>query len=386
MRNVILLVGADSSPTSGDFGLDSGRTAPIYDAQNGYVLGGEGGNGACQSSLRALHATWAGFSDDVGGIAMYRVTIVTRDGTILVNSLNVKLYTTYEIPAPLRRNTTVQLQVTAVNHAGLTTTIPSAWIRILNNGLPMDATILNGPDDGGTTSTFQSSPLLGNVLYWGHSSQFSAHWYGYLREDKDLLNITQGRNEWTARDYEYSIGFNGNTTYALTWTQTSGTSVTMTGLRLEDNTHYYVTVRTTNCAGVLSVQASAPFLVDLSAPIAGLVFDGNVSVLTDRHVMRPYDPIFASWAFFRDTVSGLHHYEWAAGSTQNASLTNVRSWENVGLATSVDTTTAHANSSVPDMRGLGMSLGDTLYVFVRAYDNVGRYVTVISNGSLLINY
>ena len=390
-RNVVLLVGGGSTG-AGAYGLRSGEAAPLFDAAAGAVLAGEDGNDVCHASRHAVHARWSGFSEPVGGVARYTLTLRGRSGETLLEEADVGLRTQVAHAHGLEANATVRVEVSAHNHAGLKTMRASSWVRVLNGEATLGAAVHAGPDDNGYFAGTQGSPHAGSVLYWPHAAWLDAWFDGYQREDRDALSAA---GQWTLRGYYYAVGDagGGNATSAADWTYVAPSSpdgrevVRRAGLALVDAAAYIVTVRTTNCAQGFSYAASHAFTVDLSPPSPGLVFDGNVTQFSDRTAMRPWEPFHASWAFFEDRTSGLHHYEWAVGTSRhNFTAPSIQGWVSVGLLQAADTLTSFANSSVPDLRSLGVAVGDTVYTYVRAYDKAGHFTTVASNGTVVVLY
>lgn len=69
-------------------------------------------------------------------------------------------------------------------------------------------------------------------------------------------------------EYEYSVGTNSGATDILNWTSAGGrTEVIIFGLNLQDTRTYYVNVRATNGAGLISgVGVSMPLIIDATPP------------------------------------------------------------------------------------------------------------------------
>ena len=67
----------------------------------------------------------------------------------------------------------------------------------------------------------------------------------------------------------------GHDTYTLsTNIAPDVTTFNITGLNLEENTQYYTVVQAYNKAGLHSIAVSDGFMLDLHAPIPGMVLDG----------------------------------------------------------------------------------------------------------------
>eukprot|EP01060_Flectonema_neradi_P012571 TRINITY_DN19354_c0_g1_i1.p1 TRINITY_DN19354_c0_g1~~TRINITY_DN19354_c0_g1_i1.p1 ORF type:complete len:654 (+),score=107.29 TRINITY_DN19354_c0_g1_i1:69-1964(+) len=381
-RIAVLLIGGGTGPIGGSLGLRSGEENPTF---SGTLKVGENLGNACQDTTSKIIAGWTGFSDPIGGISHYTITLRDYDvEDLLLDDVYIGHVTYIEYPVNLNPNSTVQLQVSAWNHAGLSTTVSSNWIRVLNNQKAINAEYFNGVDDNGVTAQYQGQAK--HILWWSVQNTFQGYWTGYVREDKDVLSPTTG--EWTSSGtYSYAVGkVGGSIDSVVGWTSTAETSFSETALSLDDGGQYYFTVHTTNCAGVTSVGTSNQITVDLTPPVVGVVFDGNVT-MTDSAVIQPWEPLWLSWSFFSDATSGIHHYEWSAGTQKHVTSTEIISWQNVGLTTAADTLDpVHGNSSLDDLRTLGVTVGDVIYLHVRAYDNAGHFSTATSNGTQLVIY
>ena len=57
--------------------------------------------------------------------------------------------------------------------------------------------------------------------------------------------------------------------------QPKDTSVELTGLPLKSGIRYYTVVQAYNFAGLHTTESSDGFMLDLAAPIPGVVFDGK---------------------------------------------------------------------------------------------------------------
>lgn len=79
---------------------------------------------------------------------------------------------------------------------------------------------------------------------------------------------------------------------------------------------YYVTVKATNSAGVITSLTSDGVTVDDTPPISGIVVDGMVS---DVDYVNGEDDISARWFDFVDFESGIESYEVALCDARNLS-------------------------------------------------------------------
>ena len=93
------------------------------------------------------------------------------------------------------------------------------------------------------------------------------------------------------------------------------TTWTLLTVGLEPGTRYYVTVRAWNEAGLQMTAVSDGFLVDVTAPLPGVVFGwGHQS---NRHAQSSLSTISASWQGFEDQHSGLTSYHVAVYDADN---------------------------------------------------------------------
>ncbi|KAJ9462707.1 hypothetical protein DIPPA_10689 [Diplonema papillatum] len=370
-RIATLLFGASTSGEGGSFALKSGEAPPSFNSITGYVRGGEGGNAVCQASLSVLYGRWSGFTDPIGGIVYYTISLKDAiSGDILLSDVDVGPSEYIEYETTLTRNTTVQLLVSAYNYAGLKTTASSRTFTTLNGNRPMFATLYNGPNDGGVLA-LQQGYRDRSVRYWGETTAFEGWWEGFAREDTDSKDPTT--DEWTQRPVSYAIGRQGEASNSvLAWTETLDSQFRATGIAMVHGDAYYFTVRATNCAEQLTDLTPTSFIVDGEPPLAGYVEDG-----ADRQ--GPLDTVFANWDFFSDTTSGLRYYEWAIGFSTSPATTEVLGWTDVGLLTRVES----ADYGVGDLRDYGVQINGTIFVHVRAYDKVGWSTTASSDGVIV---
>ncbi|GFO45401.1 hypothetical protein PoB_007190600 [Plakobranchus ocellatus] len=122
----------------------------------------------------------------------------------------------------------------------------------------------------------------------------------------------------------------------------SGTTThTASSLSLLENTRYFTTVAAHNRAGVMTTRTSDGFVVDNTAPEAGLVLDGagnnlcsNFPELRDIDAQGDDTKMQAQWRHYSDTGgSGIRRYLWCIGSVQDTTTCNVVSWTDMGLKT-----------------------------------------------------
>jgi hypothetical protein len=75
---------------------------------------------------------------------------------------------------------------------------------------------------------------------------------------------------------------------------------------LEHGTRYYVTVRAWNEAGLQTTVVSDGFMIDVTPPVSGVVF--NTGLHSNAHAQSSTTAISASWHGFEDSESGVRSY------------------------------------------------------------------------------
>jgi len=106
---------------------------------------------------------------------------------------------------------------------------------------------------------------------------------------------------------------------------------------------------------------------DTSAPdtSSASVIDTNGTFSTDQDWTATSDFLSGSWEGFTDEQSSIDHYEVSYGTDQ---ITPVAPWVNEGMATNAT------------LQGLTLLENQTYYFFVRAYNSVGLYSKLTSDG------
>lgn len=134
-------------------------------------------------------------------------------------------------------------------------------------------------------------------------------------------------NESGISKFEYSVGTTAGGTQVLNWTNAGvNTQATISGLSLTNGTTYYVNVRATNGALLVSAAGSSDGItLDTTPPATPVVTDDGdfTASLTQLH---------ATWSA-SDAESGIKSYKYAIGTSPGA--TNVVGWTNAGTALEV---------------------------------------------------
>ncbi|MBH31840.1 MAG: hypothetical protein CMG71_07650 [Candidatus Marinimicrobia bacterium] len=199
----------------------------------------------------------------------------------------------------------------------------------------------------------------GNLEWVGVNSQLSAHWNG-----------SDGASG--IKKYEYALDTSATNINGIIvpWTSTgTDTSVTMTGLTLQEGKTYYVSVRATDMLNnVSSVVTSDGVKLDVTAPSTGSIVAG-----TDTHLMWTKDTtsVTATWTGFTDGGSGIKEYEvMLRDETTEADETQ---WFVVSGALT------HA------FTGLDLDNNSKYFIKVRATDKVGNISSEVSSTNFQVD-
>ncbi|KAK7493739.1 hypothetical protein BaRGS_00015068, partial [Batillaria attramentaria] len=134
----------------------------------------------------------------------------------------------------------------------------------------------------------------------------TACWDGVFRESQSQLagfEVSIGTSPY-AQDYvpQTRVGLNTNVNFSTTG--------------MEQGIRYYVTVRAVNGAGLMTTAVSDGVTVDVTPPVAGVVF--NTHGHTNRHAQSSTTTMHASWHGFDDRHSGVTSYQVALYDEQDA--------------------------------------------------------------------
>jgi hypothetical protein len=361
----------------GDLLVRSGRAVPTYNTAQGYVKAGDNVQGVCQSSLTTMKIIWSGFTDPIGGITDYVVSVGTKDKPNLyidrASALTNLAYSQGGLT--LKKNTTFIVTVAAYNFATLYKAIVSKPVFVLNGGAPVFGKMYDG-----------AFGITLPLLYQRDTTQLKAHWKNWLAEDHSVKNFNTGA--FTDNGYDYAVGVTGETLNSVVgWTHvaTFQTQRYVTGLSLTHGKRYSISVRATNCAGATTTQTSPGVLIDVVPPTPGRVLIGNSTTKHQAFIFKS-SRFQASWSGFQDTVSGIRNYMWAM-STRNTPInpaTNqgmIMGWTDVGRLLFA------RNGTLSRMHNQNqLTVGSYIYVHVKAFDNAGNYMVASSNRTRIAGF
>lgn len=331
--------GLSSSPANSN-GQTSDKSAPSAPSQ---VNDGTGADITYINSLSGLSANWAPSADDQSGIARYLYAIGTTAGAVNIkdwtdNGLNTS---TTAANLVLNNGQPYYFTIKAENRAGLESPAGNS------NGQTADTT-------GPSAPSAIKDGLGADVSYTTSTTQLSANWVGSADGDSGIAR------------YWYAIGTAAGGTNIADWADNgANTSVTRTGLSLNNLATYYFTVKAENGVGLQSAAANSNGLeTDALAPTETLpVIDGTGLELD---YVSSLNTLSAHWAASFQT-SGIAEYFYAIGTATGA--VNVAGWTSAGTATGVTRT------------GLALAEGATYYFTVKSRSNHGyESLPASSNG------
>lgn len=253
-------------------------------------------DGLYSTDATSLHASWTS-SDPESGIARYYYSIGTTPGTTNVLDWTDAGLNTSVTRAGLSLTSGVAyyINVKALNGAGAWSAVGSSDGIIVDTSPPLAPVVVDG-------GQFFSTP-----------SSIHATW-------------SATDNESGIASYSYSVGTSVGATNVKGWTSAgTATQATITGLALANGSTYYVNVRATNGAGLVSAVGSSDGIVlDTTPPTTPAVADDGAWTASTTELR-------ASWSS-SDAESGIKSYRYAVGT--GVGMTNVRGWVDVGTATS----------------------------------------------------
>ncbi|XP_046559286.1 uncharacterized protein LOC124268355 [Haliotis rubra] len=199
-----------------------------------------------------------------------------------------------------------------------------------------------------------------DIDYQHHVDRIYLSWRNVLDTQSRLLT-------YTAYTSTSPGGFSIHASSDMT-----ATNCTVSGLSLESGTTYYSNVLAYNKAGLVAWTFSDGVQIDVTAPVAGTVEDGDGS--GDVDYQSSQTRVSASWFGFADKDSTISKYFWCVGSTNDTSGCTIVDWQDVGLHTS-----ARARLESP--------LVDGIHIWAKVYavDVVGHTTTVVVSDGVIID-
>jgi len=309
-------------------GISIDYSAPI----TGTVYDGLGADAAWTNSDTSLAFSWTGFHDAVSGIQYYKYAV------------GLNAVTDNFIPwTPGSIDTFIVLEglelINDATYYGLVRAVDSLnyiSVQANSNGIRVDV----------------FEPTVGVPSDGGFPDQ------DFQRQADELTVVWTGTDGRAIDYYMISIGTTPGDTNTVAWTDVGAqTTVTLSGLNLNHGITYYSNIKAYDEAGNMSQVASSDGMtIDLYPPQPGSILDGLAS---DLEFTGSASSLSASWSGFADTVSGVSHYELAAGTAPGDSL--IVPWTVLGTNLFI---------TLPDT--LTLNHATRYFVSVRAIDNVDR--------------
>ena len=238
-----------------------------------------------------ITAKWTGFVDNESHLNYFEWAICQASNTdeCISPFVNVGIRTILEIDAlGLTYGVSYVVIVRAFNKAGLLTEAGSNQF-IVNVKEPSTGTVYDGKQRRKDIE-FQSS-----------TSQISANWSPFLDSEGNIV------------EYEMCVGGKLGVCdvgdFVSVGIKLKGI---ISGLSLQQNKKYFVTVRATSESGYTTTATSNGVTVDNTPAAKGNVRDGNT--LTDIDYQADNKYIYANWDDFRDDESDVVSYTWCAGT------------------------------------------------------------------------
>ena len=236
-----------------------------------------------------ITAKWFGFVDSESHVKYFEWAIC-QAGTkekCFSPFVNVGLESTLEIHAlGLTYGVSYVVIVRAFNKAGLFREATSNQFIVIGKGLS-PGTVYDGTQRKKDTE-FQSS-----------TTQISANWSPFVGGSVVEYKMCVGEEPGVCNVSDFfSVGIN--------------LKGIITGLNLNQNKKYFVTVQATSVSGYTTTATSSGVTVDSTPPVRGIVRDGNT--LTDVDYQADNTYIYANWDKFRDDESDVASYTWCAGT------------------------------------------------------------------------
>jgi hypothetical protein len=300
--------------------------------------------------------TWYGAQDIQSGIRECQWTIVSRTGnnkliiykkTLGEASISYNVRHTEKVAAPMQLSTNASYfnAIHCTNDAGVTSSqYSNGWSLV--DEWPVTSYVYDG-----LASRDLEYDIIGETL--------SASWGAFYGDSKDPVI-----------GYEWAVGTLGTPEEILEYTEVGlDTRVSKTlpdsDIELEPGVRYYVNVRATSLSGRTSNRSSNGFIVDRTAPTAGVVKVAH-KILNQSGNEIDYA---LTWDDFKDLESGIRGYEFCLGYIEDVCST--------------DLTSAGSELQGTVQHFIPADLNTPFYGIVTATNNAGLKRTVNSNAIII---
>ncbi|XP_055958832.1 uncharacterized protein LOC126829498 [Patella vulgata] len=205
--------------------------------------------------------------------------------------------------------------------------------------------------------TSDSNHLIHHTVFRPYWSSLHLTWH--FKDDQSPIT-----------DYQWALGTVKGGTQIQSFTSVGRNQhATATGLKLAHNTLIYLTVLSTNAAGLTTVSKSESIIVDMTPPVISEINDGlgaDVSFQLTRIVS-------VNWKI-TDKESGIHSCQWAIGSTRDS----------VDIQPFIPVPNGQSFAQVEVPENL-IEDSREVYSTVRCYNKAGLPTTATTDGVLVIN-
>ena len=239
------------------------------------------------SSAEDPVVSWFDFNDEQSGIESYEISVVRSNSSLQSYRLNAEQRRFSLSNLPAGKGYTAVLKI--INYAGLQTIVHSKPFSIDNTP----------PFYTGRTATLPKRRFQSN------SDALKVAWDAF-EDDESPVEF-----------YEIGIGRQATTDDTQAFVKTGlRRDFEFTGLNLQDNLPYYVTVKASNAAGLAKLLLLEVVIVDQTPPTGqnDSVKDGPSR--KDIDFIAPNDSVAGSWENIADPESGIETFEYCIGTTR----------------------------------------------------------------------
>ncbi|XP_019617771.1 PREDICTED: uncharacterized protein LOC109465072 [Branchiostoma belcheri] len=300
-------------------------------------------------STSSVSASWDRvFMDTESGMSYYEWCVGSQPGHCDVMALtrteSEETVSDSALDLRLQEGHAYYISVTGYNGAGLSS-VAFSWAAVVETSPPVHGFVYDGVS-GGDRHDVDFQTDTGTLHTW---------WEGFHDPHTALLG------------YSWSVGTCPGCDDVMEAEDVGLLQeASVEYLRLVSGKRYYVTVTACNVADLCTSVTSDGVVIDNSPPVAGIVYDGVDDMDLSFQASRTF--LGAHWFGFYDPHSGLSHYEWRAGTTPGGDDVHFTSRLHL-------TEMAYISRVDPPL-----TIGQAVYVTIRAYNKAGLFVERSSNG------
>ena len=297
-----------------------------------------------QGNDRLLSFSWEALSDAESGISSVEWCAGSRSETCdIVPWTDVETSTTrikHSLSHPLASGAMVFIRIKVANGAGMISTAISKPLLIDN------------------TKPTKGAVIVGNTLgteYLRKDEPVTADWSGFSDKESGLSH------------FEWAVCHSGSEKECITPFVDVGLKRNLrnSALDIKPGVSYVVVVRAHNKVGLFSEAESNQFILDVTLPTPGTVYDGS-NERNDAALQISESEISANWSPFTDSNGRITEYEMCVGTAQEKCDVN----DFVSFEMALKGT----------ITGLSLNHMGLYFVNVRATNEVGYSSLAASNG------